>query len=91
MKSSELTNWVLTYLHLVCGLFSSQKHALNPARNLPGGNMSMEDVPLAVSHTLENAIGLLQNISLKPQGIDRILHCKPQQEEQKFETAGAAM
>ena len=77
MKSSELTSWVLTYLHMVCGLFTGHKHALNPARHLPGGQMSLDTVPLAVSFTLENAIGLLQNISLKPQGIDRILHFKP--------------
>ena len=78
MKSPELVNWILTYLHLVCGLFTKQKHPLNPARNLPGGKLSLDTVTLAVSHTLENAIGLLQNISLKPQGIDRILHFKPQ-------------
>ena len=59
MKSSELVNWVLTYLHRVSGLFTGHKHALNPARNLPGGNMSLDSVTLAVSHTLENAIGLL--------------------------------
>ena len=77
MRSSELVSWVLTYLHLVGGLFSKSKHPLNPSRSLPGGNMSLDCVPLAVSHTLENAIGLLQNISLKPMGIDRILHFKP--------------
>ena len=90
MKSSELTSWVLTYLHMVCGLFTGHKHALNPARNLPGGQMNLDTVPLAVSFTLENAIGLLQNISLKPQGIDRILHFKPRQEEQKYDASGAA-
>ena len=43
--------------------------------------MSLDAVPLAVSHTLENAIGLLQNISLKPAGIDKILHFKPAQDQ----------
>ena len=68
------------YINLVCGLFTGQKHAMNPARNLPGGKMSLDTVTLAVSYTLENAVGLLQNISLKPKGIDRILHFKPQQD-----------
>ena len=79
MKSAELVSWVLTYINLISGLFTRNKHPLNPARNLPGGVLSLDAVPLAVSHTLENAFGLLQNISLKPQGIDRILHFKPQQ------------
>lgn len=47
------------YLHLVSGLFTGHKHFLNPARNLPGGKMSLDFVTLAVSHSLENAIGLL--------------------------------
>lgn len=77
MKSTDLVSWVLTYLNLVNGLFTHNKHPLNPARNLPGGVLSLDTVPIAVSHTLENTLGLLQNISLKPMGIDRILHFKP--------------
>ena len=77
-KSSEVVHWVLNYLHLLSGLFTKQKHMMNPARNLPAGSMSLDSVPLAVSHTLENALGLLQNVSLKPIGIDRILHFKIQ-------------
>ena len=79
MKSSDLVNWVLMYLHLVCGLFS--KGTKNANKKLSPGQMSLDSVPLAVSHTLENAIGLLQNISLKPNGIDRILHFKPPQQD----------
>jgi len=48
---------------------------------LLGGSIGLDSVPLAVSNTLENAIGLLQNISLKPKGIDRILHFKPAHDE----------
>mmetsp|Transcript_19723 Transcript_19723/g.26676 ORF Transcript_19723/g.26676 Transcript_19723/m.26676 type:complete len:121 (-) Transcript_19723:37-399(-) len=59
MKSAELVSWVLTYMHLVCGLFTRNKHPMNPARNLPGGVLSLDGVPLAVSHTFENALGLL--------------------------------
>lgn len=59
MKSSEIIRWLLMYLNLVSGLFTGQKHFLNPARNLPGGKMSLDFVTLAVSHSLENAIGLL--------------------------------
>ena len=81
MKSAELVSWILTYLHLVCCLFKRNKHPMNPSKNLPDGSLSLDAVPLAVSHTLENALGLLQNISLKPQGIDRILHFKPPQSE----------
>ena len=58
-KTTELTHWLLLYVHMVCSLFTSGKHPLNPARNLPGGNMTLTTVPLAVMHTLENALGLL--------------------------------
>ena len=59
MKSAELVSWILMYLNLVCGLFTRNKHPMNPSRNLPGGILSLDAVPLAVSHTLENALGLL--------------------------------
>ena len=64
MRSNDLANWVLIYLHMVSELFDpSSKKFIN-----------VESTPISVVHVLENSLGLLQNVSLKRDGLDKILH-----------------
>ena len=63
-RSKELTDWILTYLGMVTSLF-------DPASNR---YLKLSQTPLSVTHVLENSLGLLQNISLKREGLDKILH-----------------
>ena len=64
MRSNDLANWVLIYLHMVSELFdpSSKKY------------VNLDVTPISIVHVLENSLGLLQNISLKRDGLDKILH-----------------
>ena len=49
MRSNDLANWVLIYLHMVSELFdpSSKKY------------VNLDVTPISIIHVLENSLGLL--------------------------------
>ena len=67
IKSKELTDWILIYLNMITELFDPTSSRY----------MKIERTPLSVTNVLENSLGLLQNISLKREGLEKILHFKP--------------
>jgi hypothetical protein len=71
MSSNYLSSWLLVYLNRVHTLYLKYAVYQRPCHEV-------QEVFAAISLTVENTLGLLQNVSLKNIGVDRILQLMPE-------------
>jgi hypothetical protein len=79
MGSQELSSWLLLYLNRVHDL-----HTKLYVDKSFFQSSTVEDVFHGITFTVENTLGLLQNISLKTIGIDKIISLKAEDADREM-------